>query len=264
MHTPTHSTDAPFPRPPCSTSQQGSGGARTLTHSPTRDRRTPAAHEAHAHGTKCMRDLGQTVRALAARMQTWQWHMPAALHPYDVTRHILFNRAMCSVSHHMRDGGGRALLVAHGPSLRPASSRSIRVSKHERSVLILLDGYEETQWAPANVAAACAAGRVLAKSMPADFHLRHITCALQVLVGVSRPAASNMVANISHLQERHRPRRQAMVTCCTPTRDRRTPKTDIGHRKTPSSARVSIAHTSTKRQQSVRGPRSAGLQLVAR
>ena len=98
MHTPTHSTDAPFPRPPCSTSQQGSGGARTLTHSPTRDRRTPAAHEAHAHGTKCMRDLGQTVRALAARMQTWQWHMPAALHPYDVTRHILFNRAMCSVS----------------------------------------------------------------------------------------------------------------------------------------------------------------------
>ena len=211
MHTPTHSTDAPFPRPPCSTSQQGSGGARTLTHSPTRDRRTPAAHEAHAHGTKCMRDLGQTVRALAARMQTWQWHMPAALHPYDVTRHILFKRAMCSVSHHMRDGGGRALLVAHGPSLRPASSRSIRVSKHERSVLILLDGYEETQWAPANVAAACAAGRVLAKSMPADFHLRHITCALQVLVGVSRPAASNMVANISHLQERHRPRRQAMV-----------------------------------------------------
>ena len=156
MHTPTHSTDAPFPRPPCSTSQQGSGGARTLTHSPTRDRRTPAAHEAHAHGTKCMRDLGQTVRALAARMQTWQWHMPAALHPYDVTRHILFNRAMCSVSHHMRDGGGRALLVAHGPSLRPASSRSIRVSKHERSVLILLDGYEETQWAPANVAAASA------------------------------------------------------------------------------------------------------------
>ena len=80
----------------------------------------------------------------------------------------------------MRDGGGRALLVAHGPSLRPASSRSIRVSKHERIVLILLDGYEETLRAPANVAAACAAGRVLAKSMPADFHLRHITCALQV------------------------------------------------------------------------------------
>ena len=174
MHTPTHSTDAPFPRPPCSTSQQGSGGARTLTHSPTRDRRTPAAHEAHAHGTKCMRDLGQTVRALAARMQTWQWHMPAALHPYDVTRHILFNRAMCSVSHHMRDGGGRALLVAHGPSLRPASSRSIRVSKHERSVLILLDGYEETLWAPANQ---CCGG------------LRCRPCACQVNASRLPPAA---------------------------------------------------------------------------
>ena len=49
MHTPTHSTDAPFPRPPCSTSQQGSGGARTLTDTRQHATDVHPLHTRHTH-----------------------------------------------------------------------------------------------------------------------------------------------------------------------------------------------------------------------